>query len=353
MKNSETDNMHQVAEKYWDYITQNYGTDFCALKDDDKNNIYLRTYFSRSFQESYTIFNNLFSNNLILSTLNKKDLIRILDIGTGTGGDIFGFIEVFERYFEGKDVRFYPIEGNKETKKIFMKIFFNFIKDRKNTYKLVKTPIKTITEYNSEQFVKYVKKHISAKLFDIILSFKFISENVVNLSYYDYMVSSNSLIIENGIVLIADTTNHSNGNYNSMILLRNLKEYKKNIYESRDNFRLLPILPRPCSRLDNKIDVKFRYKKGIYKFESRDVLCNSKNSMNCFLQHEFSFNNDNDKERLCWVLLCSGKLGEVLSAIYMKKDSNNKYIIGERGCEKNTCQLINDNIFDEKSALFF
>ena len=48
---------------------------------------YIGTYHPRSFCESKWIFNDLFENQIIQSSINQKHEYNILDIGSGTGGN--------------------------------------------------------------------------------------------------------------------------------------------------------------------------------------------------------------------------------------------------------------------------
>ena len=47
---------------------------------EEDNENYLATYFPRSFFESYKIFNNIFSNQLIYNKFDEKENIVIVDI---------------------------------------------------------------------------------------------------------------------------------------------------------------------------------------------------------------------------------------------------------------------------------
>ena len=53
---------------------------------------YLGTYFPRSVVEAKRIITDLLSSVEILQTIYKKDTIKIIDIGSGAGGFVFGLI---------------------------------------------------------------------------------------------------------------------------------------------------------------------------------------------------------------------------------------------------------------------
>jgi len=60
--------------------------------DSDKNRIYLGTFLPRSTIESWNIFSELLSMPVINAAFAQKDAIRMLDIGSGTGGAVIGFL---------------------------------------------------------------------------------------------------------------------------------------------------------------------------------------------------------------------------------------------------------------------
>lgn len=58
--------------------------------DDAQNCIYLGTYFPRTVIECWNIFTELFSIPVIQAAFRQKDVIRLLDVGSGTGGAVVG-----------------------------------------------------------------------------------------------------------------------------------------------------------------------------------------------------------------------------------------------------------------------
>lgn len=59
-------------------------------------NIYLGTYFPRSYAEAFCIVNNLLENSNYLSSVYTLEEINILDFCCGTGGEIIGLIDVLQ-----------------------------------------------------------------------------------------------------------------------------------------------------------------------------------------------------------------------------------------------------------------
>ncbi len=65
--------------------------------DENANKRYIGTYFPRSLIESFSIFFELYQNTIIKQNLDNKPTLKILDIGTGTGGNILGLMHFFKK----------------------------------------------------------------------------------------------------------------------------------------------------------------------------------------------------------------------------------------------------------------
>lgn len=68
----------------------NARTNFDATHE--RNRIYLGTFFPRTVIESWNIFHELLSMPVVGAAFSQKEAIRILDIGSGTGGAVIGFL---------------------------------------------------------------------------------------------------------------------------------------------------------------------------------------------------------------------------------------------------------------------
>lgn len=89
--------------------------EFCKNldSDDEKNRIYLGTYFPRSFAESYCIHANMFGYEPYRTCLLAKDKLSVLSIGCGTGGDILGLVCAIARYLPHiKKLKIVAFDGN-------------------------------------------------------------------------------------------------------------------------------------------------------------------------------------------------------------------------------------------------
>lgn len=140
--------------------------------NEDDLRAYLGTYFPRSFAEAYKIFEDLFHNKDIKNNFKKKNELFILDIGSGTGGNILGLLWIMKSSFKNfrhKKIYILSIDGNDKALKIqkrLIKKFFptNIIIDSKKI---------TISRDN---IAKKLKNVLIKNKFDIIMSFKFVNE---------------------------------------------------------------------------------------------------------------------------------------------------------------------------------
>lgn len=72
-----------------------------AYNDDltkEEAQIYLGTYFPRSYAENFLIFENLLSNPIFRSKYEAKRHLSVFSIGAGTGGDIVGLLTAVDKF---------------------------------------------------------------------------------------------------------------------------------------------------------------------------------------------------------------------------------------------------------------
>ena len=74
------------------YNRQRLGARHNFDADDAQNRIYLGTYFPRTVIESWNILTELLSIPIIEAAFRQKDVIRLLDVGSGTGGAVVGML---------------------------------------------------------------------------------------------------------------------------------------------------------------------------------------------------------------------------------------------------------------------
>lgn len=146
--------------------------------DYDENDLrgYLGTYFPGSFSESYAIFSNLFRHESIRNSFEMKKDIYILDIGSGTGGNLLGLLWFMKKFligFDTKTIHIVSLDGNKCALDIQRKITGRFFSTNTDfSFKIKELSHKCFKE-DLKNIIDDCK--ISDK-FDIIMSFKFINE---------------------------------------------------------------------------------------------------------------------------------------------------------------------------------
>lgn len=169
--------------------------------------VYLGTYFPRSFVEVKSIFEEFSQNSNYLSLVEERTSVSILDLGCGTGGDLFGLLSFLEKYEPSlKSVKLLAIDGSQMALRFFEKIMAEFKKHSrlKIDYRIGPVFIE------SENDLNLVSDVLSAK-YDLILSCKAICEmlakrRIKNKAYKQTASMLSSKLTDKGIMLIEDVT---------------------------------------------------------------------------------------------------------------------------------------------------
>lgn len=261
---------------------------------EEDNENYLATYFPRSFFESYKIFNNIFSNQLIYNKFDEKENIVIVDIGSGTGGNVFGLIQVLVEKFKGKQIKVYTFDGNQNALEIQKEIFDNYeelFPKSNNHISFVFNNIKFQGKSDMDGIVKFLDA--DDKKIDILSSFKFINElysksyNTYKGMYKKILEFAENNLSDNGIFALCDVTyklDSTNTNIPTYVN-RECKAFFKNKQST-----LKYILPKCCCK---NINICFR-----------DY---------CYSSISFKINhsgNNSDITKIVYKLFINGELGE-------------------------------------------
>lgn len=217
---------------------------------------YLGTYFPRSFVENSEIFKhltgkdnyrNLFKNNYHNVLRNKKQLC-ILDIGSGTGGNLLGLLFFLGKYYKNvKEIYVVSIDGNSAALEIQKKLIDTFFEE-KVAFELVNIVFKSRDDF-AVKMSEFGSRYFSS--YDIIMTFKFINEfyrknfQKDRGMYRTFLEASKDIIDENGLILISDMTdyfNHSKRTYYFNLLMN---QEIVNYYQEESN-KLKPIFPCGC-----------------------------------------------------------------------------------------------------------
>jgi len=174
---------YSLPEKLEDFIFNDLLKDFQGklpdykdvrdtLKEDETEvKGYLAKYFPRSFVEAKEICKDLFNAKIINETFKDKKDINILDIGSGSGGNLMGLLYCLkDKIFDNKkNVWIVSIDGNKLALKYqerMIKEFFPYVllRQEKRIFK------------GSEDFRDEMNKIVSSNRFDVIMCFQFVNE---------------------------------------------------------------------------------------------------------------------------------------------------------------------------------
>lgn len=169
--------------------------------------VYLGKYFPRSFVEVKSIFEEFSQNSNYLSLVGERTSVSILDLGCGTGGDLFGLLSFLEKYEPSlKSVKLLAIDGSQMALRFFEKIMAEFKKHSrlKIDYRIGPVFIE------SENDLNLVSDVLSDK-YDLILSCKAICEmlakrRIKNKAYKQTASMLSSKLTDKGIMLIEDVT---------------------------------------------------------------------------------------------------------------------------------------------------
>lgn len=169
--------------------------------------VYLGTYFPRSFVEVKSAMEEFSQNSNYLSLVGERTSVSILDLGCGTGGDLFGLLSFLEKYEPSlKSVKLLAIDGSQMALRFFEKIMAEFKKHSrlKIDYRIGPVFIE------SENDLNLISDVLSDK-YDLILSCKAICEmlakrRIKNKAYKQTASMLSSKLTDKGIMLIEDVT---------------------------------------------------------------------------------------------------------------------------------------------------
>lgn len=206
--------------------------------------IYLGTYFPRSFAETYSIFNNILKNDIIEKSNKEKEEFNILDIGSGTGGNLSGLLlSLIENISQKTNINIVAIDGNKEALKFLEKVVFQIqLKYKLNiSLNCHYVAFETITDLyeNSKQFFE--------PNFDFIISSKMINEIITkdSDSYCNYYRHFAKYLNNEGLLLMLDVTTKIQVDYMPILLNKQTNRF---IRENEGKYRTL--IPTSCAEFD-------------------------------------------------------------------------------------------------------
>jgi len=206
----------------------------------NENLTYLGTYFPRSYAESYLIFKNLFNNDIVKKTYLDKQEINILDIGSGTGGNLSGLLmSIVENLSDKTNINILTIDGNKDALEILQKIVFKI----QIQYNLNISLNCQYISFESIDVLYQNSKVYFENSYDVITTSKMINEILHNdnNAYYDFCDYYLPHLADDGFLSIVDVTMKINSQFLPIILNKQVNRFIKNNVESYKT-----IIPTSC-----------------------------------------------------------------------------------------------------------
>lgn len=258
-----------LPKKYDDFIFNKLGANFSKLFGQSNfthsarneglahstNDLktYLGTYWPRSFIEAFNIMSDLLESPAIRSSFSTKTELNILDIGSGTGGDLLGIVESLDKEINSKfHYNIFSIDGNQNAIEIQKSLIEEFYPSSSPHYVVTNKDC-----INKKEFFSNLSKLLEQKQseYDIILNFKFINEfyrgggyDFNNGMYCDLLDILRLYLNKEGILILSDMTDKDGQNKPDVFfpLIMNREIHQFLIYHNKA-FALLPILPISCS----------------------------------------------------------------------------------------------------------
>lgn len=219
--------------------------------DDTRNRAYLGTYFPRSVIESWNIFSELLSMPIVAAAFAQKDAIRILDIGSGTGGSTVGsLLALANAVCEGVPIEVTSVDGNRDALAKQQQVLDALAGSLPCSVlpSLWCHTFPTVLDGFVDDFHRFAEER-GAK-YDLVLFWKHLSEYYnTNAAEANGIVThalriASSLLVPNGLCCALDLTSSDNGvEYFSMTLNR-----EANAYDMGPDATMTTVLPIPCAR---------------------------------------------------------------------------------------------------------
>ena len=267
--------------------------------------VYLGTYFPRSYAEAYIIMCDLLANETVRSVYAAKSTISILDLGCGTGGEIFGALCALACAL-GKDnvFKLVAVDGNQNATRMFERVLCRV---KKETGLAVDANVGSIAiddKVDMEMLGDVVDED-----FDVILLFKAVNEFIQRKRFegnaYGHFAGmlAPKLSAEGLFVLLDVTTRDEFSDvYYPVMMNKGINDFVKN------NPGFTTLLPLPCML--------------------KEADCNTP----CYVQQRFRVSHShrvNDLSKVAYRVI--GRKGFVKSLDLLANDNSYSYKINDNG----------------------
>lgn len=267
--------------------------------------VYLGTYFPRSYAEAYIIMCDLLANETVRSVYAAKSTISILDLGCGTGGEIFGALCALACAL-GKDnvFKLVAVDGNQNATRMFERVLCRV---KKETGLAVDANVGSIAiddKVDMEMLGDVVDED-----FDVILSFKAVNEFIQRKrfegnAYGHFAGMLAPKLSAEGLLVLLDvaTRDEVSGVYYPVMMNKGINDFVKN------NTGFTTLLPLPCML--------------------KEADCNTP----CYVQQRFRVSHShkvNDLSKVAYRVI--GRKGFVKSLDLLANNNSYSYKINDNG----------------------
>lgn len=176
--------------------------------EDEGLKVYLGTYFPRSFAEANGLFGKLCDETGFAGAIEGKTSLNVLDLGCGSGGNIFGLLSFVESRFPSVErVKVLAIDGNHGALRLFERVMKEYRKRSRLEIEYQVGPL-FIGDGDDLQLAVSI---VQDKEFDVVMSFKAICELVnkkrLTGNAYAYCAGLLApLLSRDGVLLFVDVT---------------------------------------------------------------------------------------------------------------------------------------------------
>ena len=248
--------------------------------------VYLGTYFPRSFAEGFMTLDSILRDASITSILKSKNVVKILDFGCGTGGELFGFLHALENQVESKLlVKIIGIDGNHYSLRMLEDIIDCYNSRDRHKVEFVVAPCFIETQSDLSTI-----SDIIGTDFDFIITSKAIGEfenkkRIEENGYEFFARIFAPLLCKTGIMTIIDVTtkNEQNG-----LFLPQIMNIGVNAFISKSQGLFKSIAPCSGQSLLGPCKHHCFYKKDIYISHSAKVNDHSKFAIRLITRNEFN-----------------------------------------------------------------